>query len=133
MVSGTRVPDSQAQMPFRLHSLTTLAALGLVALAASGCGRRGGLEPPPGSAAPAPPASRSSTGVTAPASPRALPQSVGLGGGGATPDPDAVRAGDELDPAAVAGGSSETPILTTRGAKRGYVVPKQPFFLDPIL
>ncbi|MDO9427188.1 MAG: hypothetical protein Q7T93_10180, partial [Methylobacterium sp.] len=68
-----------------------------------------------------------------PASPRALPQSVGLGGGAATPDPDAVRAGDELDAAAVPGVGLEAPILTSRGAKRGYVVPKQPFFLDPLL
>jgi len=120
-------------MPLRLRSLTTLAALGLVALAASGCGRRGGLEPPPGSAAPTRPVAGGSSTLGAPASPRALPQSVGLGGGTATPDPDAVRAGDELDAAAVASGGTESPILTTRGAKRGYVVPKQPFFLDPIL
>ncbi|SFG69846.1 hypothetical protein [Methylobacterium gossipiicola] len=120
-------------MPLRLRSLTILAAFGLVALGASGCGRRGGLEPPPGSAAPTLPASRTSANVAAPASPRALPQSVGLGGGTATPDSDAVRAGDELDSAAVASGGTEAPVSTTRGAKRGYVVPKQPFFLDPLL
>ncbi|KQP58974.1 hypothetical protein ASG60_12120 [Methylobacterium sp. Leaf469] len=113
------------------RSLTILAAFGLVALATAGCGRRGGLEPPPGSAAPNPPTARLSG--TAPASPRALPQSVGLGGGAATLDPDAVRAGDELDAAVVPGSGSEAPILTGRGAKRGYVVPKQPFFLDPLL
>jgi predicted small lipoprotein YifL len=135
MVPASRVPDTEAPMP-RFHGaaprlLTILAGLGLVALAASGCGRRGGLEPPPGSAAPNPPAARVS--ANAPASPRALPQSVGLGGGAAAPDPDAVRAGDELDAAVVPGAGSEAPILTARGAKRGYVVPKQPFILDPLL
>lgn len=135
--AGHPVPDPTASMPRSYGAfprpLTILAALGLVALATSGCGRRGGLEPPPGSAAPSVPASRVSTGATAPASPRALPQSVGLGGGAATPDPDAVRAGDELDAAAVPGVGLEAPILTSRGAKRGYVVPKQPFLLDPLL
>ena len=56
-----------------------------------------------------------------------------LGGGAATPEPDAVRAGDELDTLAVPGSGAEAPVKTTRGAKRGYVVPKEPFLLDPLL
>lgn len=113
------------------RALTLLAAIGL-ALTVSACGRRGALEAPVASAGPG-------TGMTAgasagaTASPRQLPGSVGLGGGSATPDPDAVRAGDELSLSAVPAGGSEAPIETSRGAKRGYRVPKAPFILDPLL
>lgn len=106
-----------------------IAALGCVAVLASACGRRGSLEGPPGlGVAPA-----QSAGAQAPAGPRALPQTVGIGSGSAAPDPDAVRDGDELDVRAVAGGGTEVPVKTSRGAKRGYVIPKQPFILDPLL
>lgn len=118
-------------MPFRYRHLNTIALLGIFALAASACGRRGGLEPPPGVAAPK--ATNTTVGAPTTASPRALPQTVGLGGGAAAPDPDAVREGDELDPQAVPGSGTEAPITTSRGAKRRYNVPKQPFFLDPLL
>ncbi|GJD95242.1 hypothetical protein [Methylobacterium iners] len=104
----------------------TLAALGLVALTCSACGRRGGLQPPDGEATVSPTAS-------APASARQLPRSVGLGGGTAAPDPAAVQDGDELPASAVAAGGTDAPVTTTRGAKRGYTIPKQPFFLDPLL
>jgi predicted small lipoprotein YifL len=109
------------------RALTLLAAIGL-ALTVSACGRRGALEAPVASAAPGPAAPGGAT-----ASPRQLPGSVGLGGGSATPDPDAVRAGDELSLSAVPAGGSEAPIETSRGAKRGYRVPKTPFILDPLL
>ena len=42
-------------------------------------------------------------------------------------------AGDELDTLAVPGSGAEAPVKTTRGAKRGYVVPNRPFLLDPLL
>ncbi|MDB5646944.1 MAG: hypothetical protein JWQ05_2613, partial [Methylobacterium sp.] len=54
-------------------------------------------------------------------------------GGTAAPEPDAVRAGDELDALAVPGSGAEAPVKTTRGAKRGYVIPQRPFLLDPLL
>jgi predicted small lipoprotein YifL len=117
-------------MFLRSRPLTTIAAIGLIALSASACGRRGALEPPPGTAAAR---SVARPGLPGVASPRELPQSVGLGGGAATPEPDAVRAGDELDTLAVPGSGAEAPVKTTRGAKRGYVIPKQPFLLDPLL
>lgn len=120
-------------MPLRYRHLTTIAVLGSLALAASACGRRGGLEPPPGLAADKPAVEKSAPASPAPASPRVLPQSIGLGGGAAAPDPDAVRDGDELDPQAVPGSGTEAPIRTARGAKRRYTVPKQPFILDPLL
>lgn len=117
-------------MFLRSRSLSTIAVIGFIALAASACGRRGALEPPPGTEA-ARTAPR--TGLAGVASPRALPQSIGLGGGTAAPEPEAVRAGDELDVLAVPGSGAEAPVKTTRGAKRGYVIPKQPFLLDPLL
>lgn len=108
----------------------TLIAIGLAALALAGCGRRGSLEPPGGSAS-------SNTGSGVPkgqASPRSLPSSVSAASASAGIDPDAVRDGDELSPVAVAPGTdAAAPVQTSRGAKRGYVVPKQPFILDPIL
>lgn len=112
------------------RSLSTIVAIGLVALGASACGRRGALEPPPGSVAAA---NAPRPGLPGVASPRSLPQSVGLGGGAAALEPEAVRAGDELDALAAPGSGAEAPVKTTRGAKRGYVVPKQPFLLDPLL
>jgi len=44
-----------------------------------------------------------------------------------------VRAGDELSAAAVPPGGTEAPVETSRGARRGYRVPKEPFILDPLL
>ncbi len=111
--------------------LSALIAIGLVALACTACGRRGGLEPPgTASANVAPAAARPGTL----ASPRALPTtSVGVGDRAAAPDPDAVQAGDELSPAAIPPSADGVPVTTSRGAKRGYRVPKEPFILDAIL
>ncbi|GJD92483.1 hypothetical protein BHAOGJBA_6037 [Methylobacterium hispanicum] len=119
------------------RALPLLAAVGL-ALTVSACGRRGALEAPAASArsgAGLGTDARAAAGATpgATASPRQLPDSIGLGGGSATPAPDAVRAGDELSLSAVPAGGSEAPIETSRGAKRGYRVPKAPFILDPLL
>ncbi|KQT14765.1 hypothetical protein ASG40_05520 [Methylobacterium sp. Leaf399] len=102
-------------MPLRFRPLTPLVALGFVALAVSACGRRGGLEAPPDGSVP-----------PGPATSRALPAA-------AVAVPTAVQDGDELSPAAVAGGGFDTPLTTSRGAKRGYTIPKAPFILDPLL
>lgn len=112
-------------------ALKLLAASGLVALAVSACGRRGALEPPQTSA-PAAPAS-AQAGSDAVSGRRTLPVSVGLGGGAPEPDPASVRAGDELSLSAVPPGGTDAPVETSRGARRGYRVPKEPFILDPLL
>lgn len=116
-------------MPACLHRLTLLTAAGLALLACTACGRRGSLQPPDATASARPEGS----GTTTPASPRSLPNSVGIGGGSASADPDAVREGDELGPSATAPGGDGPPVRTSKGAKRGYTIPKQPFILDPIL
>lgn len=109
-------------------ALKLLAVSGLVALAVSACGRRGALEPPQTAAPAAAPASGgAATGR------RTLPVSVGLGGGAPEPDATSVRAGDELSVAAVPPGGTDAPVETSRGARRGYRVPKEPFILDPLL
>jgi predicted small lipoprotein YifL len=99
-------------MPPRSRSLPILAALGLVALAATACGRRGSLEPPPDGAA-APRQTSSRPLPAAPSSP--------------------IQDGDELSPSAVVESGTGAPLTTTKGAKRGYVIPKDPFLLDPLL
>ena len=109
-------------------ALKILAACGLVALAVSACGRRGALEPPQTSA---PAAAQAASGTVS--GRRTLPVSVGLGGGAPEPDAAAVRAGDELSAAAVPPGGTDAPVETSRGARRGYRVPKEPFILDPLL
>ena len=113
-------------------ALQILFAAGLSALALAGCGRRGSLEPPPTAAAPAStvaPTNNASSVKTA----RILPESIGLGGGQAEPESEAVRAGDELPSSAVPPAGTEAPIQTSKGAKRGYRIPKEPFILDPLL
>lgn len=108
-----------------------LAVSGLAALALAGCGRRGALEPPPTAATSAKPAASGTGGAVA--SPRGLPGSIGLGGGQAEPEPEAVRAGDELAASATPPSGTDAPVQTTKGAKRGYRIPKDPFILDPLL
>ncbi len=44
-----------------------------------------------------------------------------------------MRAGDELPSSAVPPAGTEAPIQTSKGAKRGYRIPKEPFILDPLL
>lgn len=108
--------------------LKRLAAIGLAALALSACGRRGALEPPQ----PVAPLKTSQASATV-NGPRTLPDGIGLGGGTGEPAADAVRAGDELALSAVPPSGTEAPVETTRGAKRGYRIPKEPFILDPLL
>lgn len=105
-------------MPPRPCRLTILVAVGLFALGCTACGRRGALEP---------------ADAQGPASARTLPRSVGLGNGTAGPDPVAVQEGDEVAVSAVPATGDAVPVKTSRGAKRGYTVPKEPFFLDPLL
>ncbi len=113
-------------MPARL---SILIALGL-ALACTACGRRGALEPPGAAVSETAPVTRPG----APASARSLPAStVSAVDRGAAPDPEAVQAGDELSAAAIPAGGDGVPVTTSRGSKRGYKVPKEPFILDPIL
>ncbi|GJD83699.1 hypothetical protein [Methylobacterium haplocladii] len=110
------------------HLIMLGISLCLVALAAGGCGRRGKLESPSGAT------SERSSGTSAPASARSLPNSVGVASAGAAPDSDAVRDGDELPLSATpAGVDSGAPVQTNKGARKGFTVPKGPFILDPIL
>lgn len=108
--------------------LKLLAVAGLAALTLCACGRRGALEPPQ-AAAPVG-ASRASGAVNGP---RTLPDGIGLGGGTGEPEASAVRSGDQLALSAVPPSGTEAPVETSRGAKRGYRIPKEPFILDPLL
>lgn len=96
--------------------LTLLLVLGGVALAGSGCGRRGALQAP---------------------DTRAPAQSSGLGfGSSPVADATAVADGDDLDPSAISGTPKaivEAPVQTSKGVRRGYTIPKTPFILDPLL
>jgi len=121
-------PDPRVMLP--RPALRILAVASLAALALAGCGRRGALEPPQASAAPTAPANAGRPEVK---TGRLLPDSIGLGGGQAEPEAEAVRAGDELSPGAIPPAGSEAPVTTTKGAKRGYRIPKEPFLLDPLL
>jgi len=112
----------------RGSSLRIAAAILLVPLLGltAGCGRKGALEAPNASA-------RERPASPSPASSRALPGSIGQSEGSSAPARSAVAEGDELPASALAPGGSDAPIETSRGAKRGYTIPKQPFILDPLL
>ncbi|PIK68537.1 hypothetical protein CS379_34425 [Methylobacterium frigidaeris] len=111
----------------------TLVLLGLIALSAAACGRRGPLEPPP---AAAPAVQPQAGGNAATARPRTgaaevntLPAGVGLSAGASAPDPD-----DELPSAAVAAPTGiPAPTESSSRRRKGYVIPKEPFPLDPLL
>lgn len=125
-------------MPPRLTPLgrrpITLALLaGVMALGLSACGRRGQPEPPVDPAArPAPkaaataPATRGRSAVAASGTPPAAAQ----------PGPSATLTGDDDaedgdDPQAL---TSPQPTPSSSRRKRpAYQVPKEPFFLDPLL
>lgn len=107
-----------------------LIALGIcllaVSLACGACGRRGSLEAPNG-------ATRERSSSAPASSARGLPQSVSAAGGAAAPDSQAVLDGDELPVSATPAGVDGAPVQTSRGAKKGFTIPKGPFILDPIL
>lgn len=124
-----------------------LFALALGALAAStlgGCGRRGPLEPPSGAAVPPPAVSPAPAAEPAPRGGRALPADRRLRPGAAAPasaSPTTLTTGqnsivedapeDALDEDDIA--TAVTPTPTPRRRARAFVVPKEPFILDPLL
>ncbi|MCF4128629.1 LPS translocon maturation chaperone LptM [Methylobacterium sp. SyP6R] len=120
---------------FRPH---TLVLLGLIALSAAACGRRGPLEPPPAAAPAGQPqiganAAGANPSVTRPktgaAAVNTLPAGVGLSAGASAPDPE-----DELPSAAVAAPTGiPAPTESSSRRRKGYVIPKGPFPLDPLL
>ncbi|KMO39996.1 hypothetical protein VQ02_09155 [Methylobacterium variabile] len=109
----------------------TLVLLGLIALSAAACGRRGPLEPPPAAA----PAVQPQAGATAPrprtgaAAVNTLPSGIGLQAGTNAPEE-----GDELPAAAVSAPTGiPAPTESSSRRRKGYLVPKEPFPLDPLL
>jgi len=89
----------------------TILVAGLLVLALAACGRRGALEAPPDPSA-----------TQKPAAKQAAAQPAGQNAGPGQTD-------EEVEDATL-----PSPVGTPRrNAKRGYVIPKQPFILDPIL
>ncbi|MFH6782505.1 MULTISPECIES: LPS translocon maturation chaperone LptM [Methylobacterium] len=110
-----------------------LVLLGLIALSAAACGRRGPLEPPPAAAPAVQPQAGGAAGTSRPKSGNAavntLPGGVGLQAGGSAPDPE-----DELPASAVAAPTGiPAPTESSSRRRKGYVIPKGPFPLDPLL
>lgn len=115
---GTADVTSKRSLKPRLVAAALLLPL---VLAASGCGRRGSLEPP-----------NAPVKTSAVSNGRSLSTTVAAGGAPPS-DAAAVAAGDELAPTAVSPAGDGAPVETSRGAKRGYTIPKQSFILDPLL
>lgn len=129
---------------WRIPLAGCLAAILLLALPA--CGRRGPLEAPPDASAPATPAPTKS-GKPAPADKRLRPgttsqrsqpvapastlatQSAGIVADSAE-DPDTDDADDDQEQGSLAVNPQPTP---SKRRGRAYTVPKEPFFLDPLL
>ena len=119
------------------RGLLACSAALLLALALAGCGRRGPLEPP--DAANSAPAARAAV----PADSRVRPSRATTAGQGAPPSTTlATRSGAVVEDAAdddedeVETAQSVVPSPNPTPKKRGratYVVPKEPFILDPLL
>jgi predicted small lipoprotein YifL len=130
-----RNPSMTPKTPSLGRGLLVSSAAVLIALALSGCGRRGPLEPPEAAAAsPAAP-------VSAPADAR-LRRSRTTAGQATPPSstlatrPAAVvedTPDDELDESETIQSVIPTPNPTPRKRNRAYVVPNEPFILDPLL
>lgn len=146
-------------MPFALAPLGRATFLAcLVAAALAGCGRRGPLEPlsasaevtAPRAAEAGRPRSGSSTrapgtsgqtsgGQTSGGSIGTRPAAAIGRSGSLSSSPlagldDATEDGDPSDAEDPAvGGFSAAPTPTARNRRRAYTVPKEPFFLDPLL
>ncbi|WP_288580675.1 lipoprotein [uncultured Methylobacterium sp.] len=110
-----------------------LVLLGLIALSAAACGRRGPLEPPPAAAPTAQPKASPGAGTARPKSGAAavntLPGGVGLSAGGSAPDEE-----DELPAAAIAPPTGlPAPTESSSRRRKGFTVPQGPFPLDPLL
>lgn len=99
-----------------------LLALGILVLATCACGRRGPLEAPPDPALRAAPAH---AGVVA-TRPGRAPE-----GQANAPGQAGIAGGEAFDEPVVASPVPSPARPTAR--KRGYVVPKDPFILDPLL
>ncbi len=123
----------------RRGTLVAVLLAGTLALGLGACGRRGQPEPPPDPNAPAktqpdrsaPPRARagasSSAGSTAQPAPTTLATRPGAVTENSLDDddaPDDPNAGVSPQP---------TPAPSNRRRGRAYQVPKEPFFLDPIL
>ncbi|KMO33987.1 hypothetical protein VP06_15225 [Methylobacterium aquaticum] len=111
----------------------TLALLGLIALSAAACGRRGPLEPPPAAAPAVQPQAGTAAGSPRPktgaAAVNTLPAGIGLSAGASAPDE-----ADELPSAAVAAPTGiPAPVESSSRRRKGYAIPKEPFPLDPLL
>ena len=90
---------------------------GLIVLTLAACGRRGALEAPPDPSA-----------TQKPAAKQAAAQTAGQTAGAQAAGPGQT---DEEE----ADATLPSPVGTPRrsNSKRGYVIPKEPFILDPIL
>ncbi|RVU17415.1 LPS translocon maturation chaperone LptM [Methylobacterium oryzihabitans] len=110
---------------------STLAALGLIALALCACGRRGPLETPQAGipAGQSAPARRDTVAGSAATNQTTLPRGVGLAAGGTEPEE-----GDELPASALAApGLIPTPTQSSSSRRKGLRIPPGPFPLDPLL
>lgn len=133
-------------MPPRLPAggaLRLALLAGVVALAMGACGRRGAPEPPPDpNARPAP--SRQGTGSQGTGTPSARSRSAAVSPQGESEPSSTALANrsqalvqntpeDEVEPAEDENfGASPQPVPTSR-RRKNYVVPKEPFILDPLL
>lgn len=103
-------------------------AIGTLVLGLAACGRRGALEAPPEVAAARPaPARAAARADTVTTRPGRAPEGQTNAPGQAQVQDD----GEALDEAVVPSVVPTPP--RAGGRKRGYVIPKDPFILDPIL
>jgi predicted small lipoprotein YifL len=130
-------------MPSVSNSVRLVLTVGLLVLALGGCGRRGPLESPLTAEEAAVQRQREEARRQRQGEPLARPAPTGAAVAGQTEIPAVATArrseanppvpdedeGDEL-PSNIA----PTPIPTPQtGKRRGYVIPKDPFILDPLL
>jgi predicted small lipoprotein YifL len=123
-------------------SLRTLAAASLIALALAACGRRGPLEAPPDASAAATQRQREEVRSQRQSGPASGPTGGAVAGQTEIPPIAQARRSeatppvpDEDDEDELPSNIAPTPIPTAKpgGRKRGVVVPKEPFILDPLL
>ena len=138
---AARVPGF-SMIPSVPVSLRTLAAASLIALALAACGRRGPLEAPPDASAAATQRQREEVRSQRPGGLASRP--AGGAVAGQTEIPPVVEARrsegtppvpNEDDEDELPSNIAPTPIPTAKpgGRKRGVVIPKEPFILDPLL
>jgi predicted small lipoprotein YifL len=114
--------------------LRALATTGLLVVALAACGRRGALEPPPDPtaaiAAPASPARPAAPGAATAGQTRVPPLAQAARSEGTTAPPDD---DDDDDQPSIIRQPVPAPKAAGSGRRRGYVIPKEPFILDPLL